>query len=83
MKFRIKNAPGYVYDVKHTWSWLVKIDLMAALVGRRLEHVSDEILHMINEPPDLSNLQLVSKSVPCILRVGARVNDFQLIFRAY
>ena len=38
------------------------------LVGRRLEHVSEEILLMINEPPDLSNLQLVSMSVQCILR---------------
>ena len=33
-----------------------------------MEHVSEEILLMINEPPDLSNLQLVSMSVQCILR---------------
>ena len=44
-------------------SRLVKIDFMAALVGRGLEHVAEEILLMIKEPPDLSNLQLVSKSV--------------------
>ena len=55
-------------SVLFTWSWLVKIDFMAALVGRRLEHVSEEILLMINEPVDLSNLQLVSMSVQCILR---------------
>ena len=42
---------------------MVKIDLIASLVSRGLEHVAEEILLMIEEPPDFANLQLVSKLV--------------------
>ena len=42
-------------------SRLVKIDFVAALVNIGLEHVAEEILLMIDHPPDLSNSQLVSK----------------------
>ena len=48
-------------------SRLVKIDFVAALVGRGLEHVAEEILLMIDHPPDLSSSQLVSKLVALLL----------------
>ena len=42
---------------------MVKIDFIASLVSRGLEHVAEEILLMIEEPSDFSSLQLVSKLV--------------------
>ena len=38
-----------------------KIDFVAELVIRGLEHVAEEILLMIERPQDLSSSQLVSK----------------------
>ena len=54
-------------------SRLVKIDFIAELMSRGLEHVAEQILLMINRPPDISNSQLVSKSV--IYRVAHHVSD--------
>ena len=45
-------------------SRLSKIDFVAELVTRGLEHVAEEILLMIDRPQDLASSQLVSKSVP-------------------
>ena len=54
-------------------SRLVKIDFIAALVSRGLDHVAEQILLMINRPQDISNSQLVSKSV--IYRVAHHVSN--------
>ena len=42
-------------------SRLSKIDFVAELVIRGLEHVAEEILLMIDRPQDISSSQLVSK----------------------
>ena len=51
-------------DPQICMSRLSKIDFVAELVIRGLDHVAEEILLMIDRPQDLSSSQLVSKLVP-------------------